>query len=186
MALRMQRWLLDAAGGSLMISLAGAMILTIIFGMGMPTAAAYLVAAILVAPALQELGVPALAAHLFIFYFAILSMVTPPVALAAYAAAGLSGSNLWTDRTQGVRHRDTGFSHSICLRFRSGHTHAGYGHTHRAGGRNSGGWRARPLRCDRRLRLRPARVARTRAAILFFAAAHPPPDRHRLDRGSAE
>jgi TRAP transporter 4TM/12TM fusion protein len=95
MALRLQRWLLDLAGGSLMLSLAGAMVLTIILGMGMPTAAAYLVSAILVAPALQELGVPALAAHLFIFYFAILSMVTPPVALAAYAAAGLSGGNLW-------------------------------------------------------------------------------------------
>jgi TRAP-type uncharacterized transport system fused permease subunit len=54
------------------------------------------VSAILVAPALQELGVPALTAHLFIFYFAILSMVTPPVALAAYAAAGLSGANLWS------------------------------------------------------------------------------------------
>jgi TRAP-type uncharacterized transport system fused permease subunit len=96
MALHLQRWLLDMAGGSLALSLAGAMILTIILGMGMPTAAAYLVSAILVAPALQELGVPALAAHLFIFYFAILSMVTPPVALAAYAAAGLSGANLWS------------------------------------------------------------------------------------------
>jgi TRAP transporter 4TM/12TM fusion protein len=95
MALRLQRWLLDIAGGSLLLSLAGAMFLTLILGMGMPTAAAYLVSAILVAPALQELGVPALAAHLFIFYFAILSMVTPPVALAAYAAAGLSGANLW-------------------------------------------------------------------------------------------
>jgi TRAP transporter 4TM/12TM fusion protein len=95
MALRLQRWLLEVAGGSLMLSLAGAMILTIILGMGMPTAAAYLVSAILVAPALQEMGVPALAAHMFIFYFAILSMVTPPVALAAYAAAGLSGGNLW-------------------------------------------------------------------------------------------
>ena len=96
MALRLQRWLLDVAGNSLMASLAGAMVLTIILGMGMPTAAAYLVSAILVAPALQELGVPALAAHLFVFYFAILSMVTPPVALAGYAAAGLSGANLWT------------------------------------------------------------------------------------------
>lgn len=96
MALTIQRWLLDVAGNSLMITLFGAMLLTIIFGMGMPTAAAYLVSAILVAPALQELGVPALAAHLFVFYFAILSMVTPPVALAAYAAAGISGSNLWT------------------------------------------------------------------------------------------
>ncbi|HEX6004929.1 MAG TPA: TRAP transporter large permease subunit, partial [Burkholderiales bacterium] len=66
------------------------------FGMGMPTSAAYLVAAVLVGPALQTLGIPALAAHLFIFYFAVLSMVTPPVALAAYAAAGISGANLWT------------------------------------------------------------------------------------------
>ena len=96
MALRLQRWLLDIAGDSLLVTLAGAMVLTIILGMGMPTAAAYLVSAILVAPALQEFGVPALAAHLFVFYFAILSMVTPPVALAGYAAAGLSGANLWT------------------------------------------------------------------------------------------
>lgn len=95
MALKLQRWLLDFAGDSLAISLVGAMILTIILGMGMPTAAAYLVSAILVAPALQELGVPALPAHLFILYFSILSMVTPPVALSAYAAAGISGANLW-------------------------------------------------------------------------------------------
>ncbi|MCI0459057.1 MAG: TRAP transporter large permease subunit, partial [Gemmataceae bacterium] len=90
LALRLQQWLLTLAGNSLLASLAGAMVLTVILGMGMPTAAAYLVSAILVAPALQELGVPALAAHLFILYFAILSMVTPPVALSAYAAAGLS------------------------------------------------------------------------------------------------
>lgn len=96
MALNLQRWLLDVAGNSLLTTLAGVMLLTIIFGMGMPTAAAYLVSAILVAPALQEMGVPALAAHLFVFYFAILSMVTPPVALAAYAAAGIARSNLWT------------------------------------------------------------------------------------------
>ncbi|MGI9305233.1 MAG: TRAP transporter permease [Gammaproteobacteria bacterium] len=96
MALKLQRWLLDLAGNSLAISLAGAMVLTIVLGMGMPTTAAYLVSAILVAPALQELGIPALAAHLFILYFGILSMVTPPVALSAYAAAGISGANLWS------------------------------------------------------------------------------------------
>jgi TRAP transporter 4TM/12TM fusion protein len=95
MALRLQRFMLELADGSLLLSLVGAMVLTLILGMGMPTAAAYLVSAILVAPALIELGVPALPAHLFIFYFAILSMVTPPVALSAYAAAGISGSNLW-------------------------------------------------------------------------------------------
>ena len=96
MALQLQHWLLQVAGRNLILSLIGTMILTIIFGMGMPTAAAYLVSAILVAPALQELGIAALPAHLFVFYFAILSMVTPPVALAAYAAAGLSGANLWS------------------------------------------------------------------------------------------
>jgi TRAP-type uncharacterized transport system fused permease subunit len=96
MALHLERWLLDVAGNSLMVSLIGVMILTLIFGMGMPTSAAYLVAAVLVGPALQGLGIPALPAHLFIFYFAVLSMVTPPVALAAYAAAGISGANLWT------------------------------------------------------------------------------------------
>jgi TRAP transporter 4TM/12TM fusion protein len=96
MALHIERWLLDLAGDSLMISLLGVMVLTLIFGMGMPTSAAYLVAAVLVGPALQGLGIPALPAHLFIFYFAVLSMVTPPVALAAYAAAGISSANLWT------------------------------------------------------------------------------------------
>jgi TRAP transporter 4TM/12TM fusion protein len=95
MALNIQHWVLAVAGNSLLFTLIGTMILTIIFGMGMPTAAAYLVSAILVAPALQGLGLPALPAHMFIFYFAILSMVTPPVALASYAAAGLSGANIW-------------------------------------------------------------------------------------------
>ena len=95
LALRLQQWLLAIAGESLVISLMGAMVLTIVLGMGMPTAAAYLVSAILVAPALADLGVQPLAAHLFILYFSILSMVTPPVALSAYAAAGISGANLW-------------------------------------------------------------------------------------------
>ena len=58
------------------------MLVTLILGMGMPTTAAYLLAAILIAPAIQGLGVPALAVHLFLFYFGVVSMVTPPVALA--------------------------------------------------------------------------------------------------------
>jgi len=60
-------------------------------GMGLPTTAAYVVLAALGAPALTEMGVPLLPAHLFIFYFGALSNVTPPVALAAYAAAGIAG-----------------------------------------------------------------------------------------------
>jgi TRAP-type uncharacterized transport system fused permease subunit len=59
----------------------------------MPTTAAYAVAASVVAPGLVELGIPTLTAHFFVFYFAVVSAITPPVALASYAAAGISGAN---------------------------------------------------------------------------------------------
>jgi TRAP-type uncharacterized transport system fused permease subunit len=61
--------------------------------MGMPTTAAYAVAASVVAPGLVELGIDMLTAHFFVFYFAVVSAITPPVALASYAAAGISGAN---------------------------------------------------------------------------------------------
>lgn len=95
LAVKLQQLVLSFSDGAILLSLAGAMLLTIIFGMGMPTASAYLLGAILVAPSLQELGVPRLLAHLFILYFAVLSMVTPPVALCSFAAAGLAKSNVW-------------------------------------------------------------------------------------------
>ncbi|MDQ0256295.1 TRAP transporter 4TM/12TM fusion protein [Evansella vedderi] len=65
----------------------------IIFGMGMPTTSAYIMASILLAPALQDLGFEPMAAHLFILYLAVMSMITPPVALAAYTASGIAGSD---------------------------------------------------------------------------------------------
>jgi TRAP-type uncharacterized transport system fused permease subunit len=83
------------SGGILIITLILVMLAVIILGMGMPTSAAYLMAAILMAPALINLGVTPLAAHLFIFYFAVISMITPPVALAAFAAASISEADLW-------------------------------------------------------------------------------------------
>jgi TRAP-type uncharacterized transport system fused permease subunit len=77
-------------------NLLGALVLTglgsIVLGMGLPTTAAYVVLAALGAPALVQLGVPLLAAHMFIFYFGCISNVTPPVSLAAFAAAGIAGS----------------------------------------------------------------------------------------------
>ncbi|WP_158736498.1 TRAP transporter permease [Alteribacillus sp. YIM 98480] len=66
----------------------------IIIGMGMPTTAAYIMAAILLAPALQEFNVEPLISHMFVLYFAVLSMITPPIALAAFSAAGISGSKM--------------------------------------------------------------------------------------------
>jgi len=87
--------LLALSGGKLLPTLIIAMVVCIILGMGMPTTSAYILTAVLIAPALVNLGIPEMAAHLFVFYFACLSMVTPPVALAAYAAAGLAGASVW-------------------------------------------------------------------------------------------
>lgn len=82
--------LIDLANGHMIILLVLTMVVCLIMGMGVPTTAAYLVLAILVAPALTQMGLNPKAAHLFIFYFGIISAVTPPVALAAYAGAGLA------------------------------------------------------------------------------------------------
>ena len=81
------------SGGQLPVALVLTMLTCLILGMGWPTAAAYILVATLVAPALVDLGVGLLAAHLFVLYSAMLSSITPPVALAAYAAAGIAGSN---------------------------------------------------------------------------------------------
>jgi len=90
--LRMSELIVTLADGRLPVALVLTALGSVILGMGLPTTAAYVVLAALGAPALTELGVPVLAAHLFIFYFGCISNVTPPVALAAYAAAGLAGS----------------------------------------------------------------------------------------------
>ncbi|WP_453990278.1 TRAP transporter permease [Bacillus nitroreducens] len=79
--------------GMLLPTLILVMIICIVLGMGMPVAAAYILTAMLAAPALMELGVSLTAAHLFIVYFSIFSAITPPVAVAAYAAAGIADSN---------------------------------------------------------------------------------------------
>ena len=95
LGLKLTTMLLALSGGKLLPTLILAMVVCIILGMGMPTTSAYILTAVLMAPALVNLGIPDMAAHLFVFYFACLSMVTPPVALAAYAAAGLAGASVW-------------------------------------------------------------------------------------------
>lgn len=83
------------SGGVLIIGLLLTMVAAIIMGMGLPTTAAYVVVAALGAPALTELGVGTLAAHLFIFYFAIISAITPPIMLAVFTASGIAESDPW-------------------------------------------------------------------------------------------
>ena len=90
---RLSGVLMAVADQSELLALFFAMCISIILGMGMPTTAAYAVAASVVAPGLIQLGIPPLTAHFFIFYFAVMSAITPPVALAAYAGAALAGSD---------------------------------------------------------------------------------------------
>jgi TRAP transporter 4TM/12TM fusion protein len=81
----------------------------IVLGMGMPTTPAYIIQVALLVPALVKLGVPMESAHMFVFYFAILSAITPPVAIAVYAANGLSGAGLWESSVAAVKLGATGY-----------------------------------------------------------------------------
>ncbi len=98
------------SGGSLLVALIFSMVIAVILGMGMPTTAAYAIAASVLAPALtKEFNVPPIAAHLFIFYFACLSALTPPVALASFAAAAIANAKTWDVGWQGMRFAIAGF-----------------------------------------------------------------------------
>ncbi len=88
---RLSSALISVANGVPLVLLLLTMLVSLIMGMGIPTISAYLVLAILVAPALITMGFSGLASHLFIFYFGCISVITPPVALAAYAGAGIAG-----------------------------------------------------------------------------------------------
>lgn len=85
--------LLDLSGGQLLPAMFFTMVTSLILGMGVPTTANYVITSTIAAPALVQMDVPVLAAHMFAFYFGIVADVTPPVALAAYAGAGIAGAN---------------------------------------------------------------------------------------------
>jgi len=85
--------IIASSGGVLLIALFLVMIVSLILGIGLPTTAAYVLTAALAAPALERMGVDQLAAHLFVFYFAIIACVTPPVSICAYAGAGIADAD---------------------------------------------------------------------------------------------
>jgi TRAP transporter 4TM/12TM fusion protein len=89
------------AGLLVMLLLTG--LISIVLGMGMPTTAIYVVLSVVLAPALVEMGVSPMAAHLFIFYFGLLSFLTPPVAVASYVAAGLASAGIWSTSWEAVK-----------------------------------------------------------------------------------
>jgi TRAP transporter 4TM/12TM fusion protein len=90
---RLSYMIITIAHGQLLYGLLFTMVVSIFIGMGLPTLGAYVVLATLGAPALNQLGAPLMGAHLFIFYFAAISAITPPVCLAAYVGAGIAGAD---------------------------------------------------------------------------------------------
>lgn len=96
--------LLGISGGVMAFAVILAMVVCIILGLGMPTVAAYIIVAFLIAPALiGEFGVPKIAAHYFVFYAAILSGLTPPIAIAVVVATGIAESNFWGTAVEALK-----------------------------------------------------------------------------------
>ncbi|OHD80588.1 MAG: TRAP transporter [Spirochaetes bacterium RIFOXYC1_FULL_54_7] len=103
---KMSGMIVSLSMGIPFLALVLTMIVAIILGMGLPTTAAYLILATVIAPALTEMGIPALTAHMFVFFYGCLSTITPPVALASYVAAGIAGADVnkvgWTAFKYGI------------------------------------------------------------------------------------
>jgi TRAP transporter 4TM/12TM fusion protein len=103
------QFVIGLAKDTLLVALILTMMAGIVLGMGMPTTPAYIIMTALLVPAIIKLGVIAPAAHLFALYFAVLSAITPPVALAVFAAAGLAKSDLWASGWAAVKIGAAGF-----------------------------------------------------------------------------
>jgi TRAP transporter 4TM/12TM fusion protein len=97
------------AGGSLLLTLLLTMIAALVLGTGLPTSATYIITSIMAAPALVELGVPKLVAHMFVFYFGILADLTPPTAISTYATSSIAGADVWRTQWLGMMLALSGF-----------------------------------------------------------------------------
>jgi TRAP transporter 4TM/12TM fusion protein len=96
--------IVGVAGGVMFVTIVLAMVICLVLGLGMPTVAAYTIVALLIAPTLtSQFGIPDLAAHFFVFYAAILSGITPPIAIAVVVTAGIAGSNFWRTSLEALK-----------------------------------------------------------------------------------
>jgi TRAP-type uncharacterized transport system fused permease subunit len=98
LGLKLASGIVGIAQGSLLLTLVLTMIAALVLGTGLPTSATYIITSIMAAPALIQLGVPKLVAHMFVFYFGILADLTPPTAISTYATSSIAGADVW--RTQ--------------------------------------------------------------------------------------
>lgn len=120
LAIKLTASLTSIAGGSTFVLLVMSMIASLILGMGLPTVACYILVAALAVPAMVAGGIEPLAAHMFAFYFAIMSNLTPPVALTAYVAAGIAKANPITVACVGTRLGIMGFAIPFVFAYRPG------------------------------------------------------------------
>jgi TRAP transporter 4TM/12TM fusion protein len=109
LGLKLATGIVGLAQGSLLLTLVLTMVAALVLGTGLPTSATYIITSIMAAPALVELGVPTLVAHMFVFYFGILADLTPPTAISTYATSSIAGSDVWKTQWTGMMLALSGF-----------------------------------------------------------------------------
>lgn len=124
--LKLSDFIVSLGGSSVIISLFLSMVICVILGMGLPTTASYIICATAIAPALVGLGVPKLSAHLFLLYFASISAITPPVAVASFAAAGLADENAFRVGLTAVKLGIAGFVLPFVFTLNPDYLHFGF------------------------------------------------------------
>jgi TRAP-type uncharacterized transport system fused permease subunit len=109
LGLKLATGIVGLAGGSLLLTLILTMVAALVLGTGLPTSATYIITSIMAAPALVQLGIPTLVAHMFVFYFGILADLTPPTAISTYATSSIAGSDVWKTQWVGMMLALSGF-----------------------------------------------------------------------------
>ena len=109
LGLKLASGIVGIAQGNMLATLLLTMVAALILGTGLPTSATYIITSIMAAPALVELGMPKLAAHMFVFYFGILADLTPPTAISTYATSSIAGADVWKTQWMGMMLALSGF-----------------------------------------------------------------------------
>jgi TRAP transporter 4TM/12TM fusion protein len=109
LGLKLASGIVGIAQGNMLATLLLTMVAALVLGTGLPTSATYIITSIMAAPALVELGLPKLAAHMFVFYFGILADLTPPTAISTYATSSIAGADVWKTQWMGMMLALSGF-----------------------------------------------------------------------------
>lgn len=109
LGLKLASGIVGIAGGNMLATLLLTMVAALVLGTGLPTSATYIICSIMAAPALVQLGMPKLVAHMFVFYFGILADLTPPTAISTYATSSLAGADVWRTQWLAMRLALAGF-----------------------------------------------------------------------------